>query len=124
MSEPTNSDASIQAPGAALTPTASEKCAPHDLANAKNRIEALHKEVVDGLRRTTPTIIKLGQELLAVKAQLPHGEFTSWFNGSSFSFKIRTANMYMGLARAAEKNARLAELEPYAAYQRAKLITV
>jgi len=109
----------------ALTPvTVPESIAPLDLSETRDRIKILHNQVVEGLRRTTPTIISLGKELLSVKAQMPHGDFTCWFNSSLFSFKIRTANMYMGLARAAAKNARLAELEPYAAYQRAKLITV
>jgi len=100
--------------------------APLDFAETQDRIKILHNQVVEGLRRTTPTIIALGNELLAVKAQLPHGEFMKWFGNANFNFKARTARLYMGLAAAAAnpKMACLATMEPYEALKKAKLISV
>jgi len=113
---------------AALAPMATPELGATqlDLAETQDRIKILHNQVVEGLRRTTPTIIALGNELLAVKAQLPHGEFQKWFANANFNFKARTARLYMGLATAAAnpKMATLATMEPYEAFKKAKLISV
>jgi len=111
------------APLVAQQPNGNE---PLDLAETRDRINILHTQVVEGLRRTTPTIIALGKELLAVKAQLPHGEFQKWFANAKFNFKARTARLYMGLAAAAAKpkGQLLATMEPYLAMKKVGLVKI
>lgn len=71
-----------------------------------------------GLKKTVIEIIQIGQELAAVKAALPHGQFTDWLR-AEFDWAERMAQNFMRVAeRFGPKAAMIADLtiQPTAAY--------
>ena len=60
-------------------------------------IHAMHCDVKQHLANATLIAVQIGHRLNAVKASLPHGEFTPWVKGS-FDFTTRTAQTYMKAA--------------------------
>ena len=63
--------------------------------------------------RTTMGLIKTGQDLLAVKKLLNHGQFGAWLR-AEFRMAERTAQRYMAAARLAAKCDLVADLSPTA----------
>ena len=57
------------------------------------------------------SVIDVGRELLAVKAQLEHGQFLNWL-GSECDLRVRTAQRLMQVAEAIGKNDNLSYLPP------------
>ena len=78
------------------------KISPAELQEAAGRIKALHKQA-------TEHALEIGRELLRIKAALPHGAFAKWVE-KECEFKIRMAQNYMTLARAAGTSAEIALL--------------
>jgi len=62
------------------------------------RINAEHDAVVGAEREALLHAIRAGQLLLDVKRRVPHGDFLAWV-GANCRFKVRTAQLYMALAR-------------------------
>jgi hypothetical protein len=60
-------------------------------------------------------IISIGQELLEVKAALPHGQFGPWLQ-ARIGWSMSSAENYMNAARAVARNPKLWEFEPSVLY--------
>nr|WP_294543286.1 DUF3102 domain-containing protein [uncultured Rhodopila sp.] len=69
------------------------------------------------LKRQIEDIVHIGRELIAVKAALPHGQFTNWLV-AEFSWNERTARNYMNVAAAfGGKKEIIADLRPSHLYR-------
>lgn len=80
-----------------------------DLSIAAERIRAL-------IERATRNIIAIGQELIAAKNTLGHGQFGPWLK-AEFGWSERTAERFMRAAEVfAEKSDTVSVLEPTAIY--------
>ena len=67
----------------------------NEIAQTKiDRLRELHGEIIGAVRMTLDKAIEAGGTLLAVKAELPFGSFTSWVK-ENVGFDIRTAQRYM-----------------------------
>ncbi len=77
--------------------------------NAADRIR-------ERIKKTVEDIIEVGNELLAVKDTLPHGQFLPWLR-AEFGWSERSAQNFMGVAEKF-KSAKIADLpiQPSAAY--------
>jgi hypothetical protein len=69
------------------------------------------------LTKTLEDLIEVGNDLLAIKEALPHGQFGPWLR-AEFGWAERTARNFMSVAERFGKSARVAELtiDPTAAY--------
>lgn len=67
------------------------------------RCRAAYDAICKRQRRMASDIIAIGNELLAVKARLEHGQFTSWVK-HHFDWSMRTAQRMMGAAEVFGKN--------------------
>ncbi len=67
------------------------------LVNEANAIHAMHCDLKQHLANATLIAVQIGHRLNAVKADLPHGEFTPWVE-DNFDFTTRTARTYMKAA--------------------------
>jgi len=67
-------------------------------------------------KKTADSGIAIGRELIVVKKTLPHGAFQAWV-GSECGFSQRSAQIYMRVARLADKNANVALLPLNTAYR-------
>jgi hypothetical protein len=67
-------------------------------------------------KKTTDSAIAIGRELIVVKKTLPHGAFQAWVE-SECGFSMRSAQIYMRVARLAAKNANVALLPLNTAYR-------
>lgn len=69
------------------------------------------------LTKTLEDLIEVGNDLLAVKEALPHGQFGPWLR-AEFGWAERTARNFMSVAERFGKSARVAKLtiDPTAAY--------
>jgi gas vesicle protein len=79
------------------------------LRNAADRIR-------ERVKKTVEDITEVGNDLLAVKEALPHGQFLPWIN-AEFGWSERTAQNFMSVAEQF-KSAKIADLpiQPSAAY--------
>jgi hypothetical protein len=69
------------------------------------------------LKRQIEDIVHIGRDLIAVKAALPHGQFTNWL-AAEFSWHERTARNYMNVAAAfGGKKEIIADLRPSHLYR-------
>jgi Protein of unknown function (DUF3102) len=70
------------------------------------------------IANTMPVIIAIGNELLAAKEKLDHGQFSDWVQ-DEVGIQTRTAQNYMNAARfaAAHKSEIVSHLHPAAVYQ-------
>ena len=69
------------------------------------------------VKKTVEDIIEIGNDLLAVKDALPHGQFVPWLQ-AEFGWAERTARNFMSVADQFGKSANFADLpiQPSAAY--------
>jgi hypothetical protein len=81
------------------------------------KVKAAADRIREKVKRTVADIIEVGDELLAVKEALPHGEFGSWLR-AEFGWTERTAQNFMAVAERFGKSEMISDLkiEPTAAY--------
>ena len=85
---------------------------PADVATA---LRGQAERIRGRLTKATADMIDTGRDLLAAKAQLKHGDFTSWVE-SAIGIRMRAAQELMRIAEIAEgESANFALLPPYAA---------
>lgn len=65
-----------------------------ELVKEIQHIIKLHNDIVDSAKNTIAMVIEIGEDLVRVKEELPHGSFTAWID-QNMPFKIRTAQNYM-----------------------------
>ena len=69
------------------------------------------------MKRTAEDVIAIGQDLLAVKERLAHGQFLGWIT-SEFGMAERSAQNFMQVARRfGDKSAIIADLAPTILYE-------
>ncbi len=85
-------------------------------AQVAERLRASAETIRQQVRNTLECAIKIGQELLAVKEALAHGQFLPWLK-AEFGWSERTAQNFMSVAERF-KSAIIADLpiQPTAAY--------
>lgn len=80
-------------------------------------IKAVAERIRLRLKKTAEDIIAIGQDLLSVKENLPHGHFTPWLQ-AEFDISERTARRFMNVAELfAGKAATVSLLSPKALYE-------
>src|SRR4051812_9120347 len=86
-------------------------------AQVAERVRSSAETIRQQVRNTLENGIKIGQELLAVKEALPHGQFLPWLR-AEFGWAERTARNFMAVAEQFGKSAIIADLpiQPTAAY--------
>jgi len=86
---------------------------PHTAKQVRETAERIRERV----KRTVQEIIETGEDLLAAKEALPHGQFGKWLL-AEFGWAERTARNFMSVAEQFGKSANFAELpiQPSAAY--------
>jgi hypothetical protein len=62
-----------------------------------DEVQSAAERIRQSLKRTTDSIIEVGQELIAVKAALPHGKFGPWLR-AEFAWTERTAQNFINVA--------------------------
>jgi hypothetical protein len=84
---------------------------------AAARIRGIAARIRERLKRTIEDIIEIGRDLLAVRADLDHGQFGPWLR-SEFGWTERTARNFMTVAECFGKTEIISDLqiEPTAAY--------
>jgi hypothetical protein len=93
---------------------------PYDYSrHASNLADTLRKQAVRirySIKATVSAIIDIGNDLIAVKQRLEHGQFTAWVEAEC-GFTIRSAQKYMLAAEFAEDKSELSSfLSPNALY--------
>jgi hypothetical protein len=80
--------------------------------NVRNAADRIRERI----KKTVEDIIEVGNDLLAVKEALPHGQFLPWLK-AEFGWSERSAQNFMGVAEKF-KSAKIADLptQPSAAY--------
>jgi hypothetical protein len=66
-------------------------------AQVAERVRSSAEAIRQQVRNTLESAIKIGQELLAVKEALPHGQFLPWLR-AEFGWAERTARNFMAVA--------------------------
>ena len=61
------------------------------------QVQSAAERIRQSIKRTIEHVIQVGNELLAVKDALPHGEFGPWLR-AEFGWTERTARNFMGVA--------------------------
>lgn len=86
-------------------------------ATVTEKVRSSAEAIRQQLRNTLESAINIGQELLAVKEALPHGQFLPWLR-AEFGWAERTARNFMAVAEQFGKSAIIADLpiQPTAAY--------
>src|SRR5918912_824865 len=81
------------------------------------KVQAAAERIRQTVKRTIEDIIEIGNELLAVKEALEHGQFGAWLR-AEFGWTDRTARNFMGVAEQfGSKTETISDLiEPTAAY--------
>ena len=93
---------------------------PADKADA---LRQQAKRIRDRIKATTEAVIEIGRDLLAVKQNLAHGQFTKWVQAEC-GFSLRAAQNYIKAAKFAEgKKATVALLAPAIVYMLASKTT-
>jgi hypothetical protein len=83
-----------------------------------DKVQSAAERIRQSLKRTTDSIIEVGQELIVVKAALPHGKFGPWLR-AEFAWTERTAQNFINVAeRFGPKSEIISDLmiDPTAAY--------
>jgi hypothetical protein len=62
-----------------------------------DEVQSAAERIRQSLKRTTDSIIEVGQELIAVKAVLPHGKFGPWLR-AEFAWTERTVQNFINVA--------------------------
>lgn len=94
------------------------ECFNYKTLDAETRIVVQQRtsEISSLMKRTAESIIEIGEKLADVKARLEHGQFCHWLD-SEFSWTIRTAQIYMNVAKQfGGKNENFSLLAPSALY--------
>ena len=90
----------------------------YDLLETKvaDKVRGAADSIRDRIKKTVEDIIEVGNDLLAVKETLPHGQFLPWLK-AEFGWSERSAQQFMGVAEKF-KSAIIADLpiQPSAAY--------
>src|SRR5262249_3346582 len=90
----------------------------YDLLQAKlaDKLRNAADRIRERVKKTVEDIIEVGNDLLAVKEALPHGQFLPWLK-AEFGWSERTAQNFMSVAEQF-KSAKIADLpiQPSAAY--------
>ena len=90
----------------------------YDLLETKvaDKVRTSADRIRDRIKKTVEDIIEVGNDLLAVKEALPHGQFLPWIK-AEFGWSERTAQNFMSVAEQF-KSAKIADLpiQPSAAY--------
>jgi hypothetical protein len=91
----------------------------YDLLEAKvaDLVRSRPDRIRERVKKTVEDIIEVGNDLLAVKEALEHGQFGPWLKGE-FGWSERTARNLMAVAEQFGKSAIIADLpiQPTAAY--------
>lgn len=66
--------------------------------DVRGQVQAAAVEIVVNERRAQDSLITVGEQLIAVKALLDHGQFTDWC-AEEFDMSLRTAQNMMNVAR-------------------------
>src|SRR5262245_16411051 len=67
--------------------------------NVAERARSTAERIREGGKRTLEDLIAVGNDLLATKAALPHGQFGPWLE-AEFGWTERTARNFMAVAEA------------------------
>jgi hypothetical protein len=90
----------------------------YDLLETKvaDRVRSAADRIRERMKKTVEDIIEVGNDLLAVKEALPHGQFLPWLK-AEFGWSERSAQNFMSVAEQF-KSAKIADLpiQPSAAY--------
>jgi len=90
----------------------------YDLLEMKlaDKVRSAADRIRERVKKTVEDIIEVGNDLLAVKEALPHGQFLPWLK-AEFGWSERSAQNFMGVAEQF-KSAKIADLpiQPSAAY--------
>jgi hypothetical protein len=90
----------------------------YDLLESKiaDKVRTAADRIRDRVKKAVEDIIEVGNDLLAVKEALPHGQFLPWLR-SEFGWSERSAQNFMSVAEKF-KSAKIADLsiQPSAAY--------
>jgi gas vesicle protein len=90
----------------------------YDLLETKlaDKVRTTADRIRERIKKTVEDIIEVGNDLLAVKDALPHGQFLPWLK-AEFGWSERSAQNFMGVAEQF-KSAKIADLpiQPSAAY--------
>jgi gas vesicle protein len=90
----------------------------YDLLDTKlaEKVRTTADRIRERIKKTVEDIIEVGNDLLAVKEALPHGQFLPWLKGE-FGWSERSAQNFMSVAEKF-KSAKIADLpiQPSAAY--------
>jgi hypothetical protein len=90
----------------------------YDLLETKvaDKVRNAADRIRERVRKTVEDIVEIGNDLLAVKDALPHGQFLPWLKGE-FGWSERSAQNFMNVAEQF-KSAKIADLpiQPSAAY--------
>jgi hypothetical protein len=90
----------------------------YDLLETKvaDKVRNAADRIRERIKKTVEDIIEVGNDLLAVKETLPHGQFLPWLR-AEFGWSERSAQNFMGVAEQF-KSAKIADLpiQPSAAY--------
>ncbi len=90
----------------------------YDLLETKlaDKVRSAADRIRERVKKTVEDIIEVGNDLLAVKEALPHGQFLPWLK-AEFGWSERSAQNFMGVAEQF-KSAKIADLpiQPSAAY--------
>ena len=90
----------------------------YDLLETKlaDKVRTAADRIRDRIKKTVEDIIEVGNDLLAVKEALPHGQFLPWLK-AEFGWSERSAQNFMNVAEQF-KSAKIADLpiQPSAAY--------
>jgi hypothetical protein len=78
----------------------------NELSNKVNEINNLHKSAINSANNAVNYAKKIGQLLLEIKAELPHGKFSSWV-ADNIDVSERQAQRYMQAASG--KNLRISD---------------
>ena len=90
----------------------------YDLLETKvrDKVRSAADRIRERVKKTVEDIIEVGNDLLAVKEALPHGQFLPWLK-AEFGWSERSAQNFMSVAEQF-KSAKIADLpiQPSAAY--------
>jgi hypothetical protein len=84
----------------------------YDLLETKlaNKVRSAADRIRERVKKTVEDIIEVGNDLLAVKEALPHGQFLPWLK-AEFGWGERSAQNFMSVAEKF-KSAKIADLLP------------
>lgn len=83
---------------------------------ARKQAQDAAKRIRANLKKAQASYLEIGRDLLSIKAQLAHGEFSRWVE-AEFDMTIRTAQNMMNAAELANKHEAIVILPPTAIYK-------